>query len=167
MRTRDMSLNVSMSSIGCRNEWLLIARLMVSRRIRVMDTVLNIDTLKWIIWVAQPQNHSWIGYREKFDKDKIVIQRWIKIPWHPHHTLYFCELRDWSFISWHPHHTLYFCELRDWSFISWHPHHTLYFCELRDWSFISWHPHHTLYFCELRDWSFISWHPHPTICLLR
>jgi hypothetical protein len=42
----DMSLNVSLPSIGCPNEWFLIARLMVSCLIRVMNTVLNTNKLK-------------------------------------------------------------------------------------------------------------------------
>ena len=45
MATGDMSLNVSLPPMRIRNEWLLIARLTVSCRIRVMDTVLNTNNL--------------------------------------------------------------------------------------------------------------------------
>ena len=54
-----MNLNVSLPSIGGRNEWFLIARLMVSCRIRVISTVLNTDNLEWMIRVAQPPE-SWL-----------------------------------------------------------------------------------------------------------
>ena len=54
MRTGDMSLNVSLPSIGSRNEWFPIERLMLSWRIKVMDTVLNTNNLKRMIPVAQP-----------------------------------------------------------------------------------------------------------------
>ena len=51
--TGDMSLKVSLSSIGCQNQWFLIARLTVSWRIRVMDTELNTNELQRMIRVAQ------------------------------------------------------------------------------------------------------------------
>ena len=54
MTTRDMSLSVRLPSIRSRNEWFLIARVMVFCRIRVMDTVLNTNNLKGMIRVAQP-----------------------------------------------------------------------------------------------------------------
>ena len=49
-----MCLNVSLPSICSQNEGFLIARLMVSCRIRVMDTVLNTNKLKRMIRVAEP-----------------------------------------------------------------------------------------------------------------
>jgi hypothetical protein len=47
-------MDVSLSSIGCRNEWFLVARRMFFCRVRVMDTELNTNKLKCVIRVAQP-----------------------------------------------------------------------------------------------------------------
>ena len=49
-----MSLKVRLHSIGGRNEWFLIAGLMVSWWIRVMDIVLTRNKLGQMIRVAQP-----------------------------------------------------------------------------------------------------------------
>ena len=54
MITGDVSLKVSLPSIGYRNEWFLMARRRVSRRIRAMDTVLTTNKLKGMIRLAQP-----------------------------------------------------------------------------------------------------------------
>jgi hypothetical protein len=48
-----MSLHVSLPSIRGRNEWFLEARLMVSWQIKVIDTVMNGNKLKWRIREVQ------------------------------------------------------------------------------------------------------------------
>ena len=53
MATEDMYLNVSLSSIHSQKGWCQRARLLVSWRVRVMDTELNTNKLKWMIRVAQ------------------------------------------------------------------------------------------------------------------
>ena len=54
LATGDVSLDLSLPSIAWRNKWFLIARLMISWRIREMDVALNTDKLKWMIREAQP-----------------------------------------------------------------------------------------------------------------
>ena len=54
MSTEDMSMKVNLASIGGRNEWFLIAGLIVPWRIRVISTVLNTNKLEWMIRVAKP-----------------------------------------------------------------------------------------------------------------
>ena len=85
MTAGDMTLNVSPPSIGGWNEWFLIARLMVSRRIRVMDTALNTNDLMngsssfttRIIVGSNPEGHStrtrqWDNARSRFRDTRIM-----------------------------------------------------------------------------------------------
>ena len=70
MATGEISQDVSLSSIGCRYQWFLMARLMVFCRIRGMNTLLNINKLKCMIRVAQPPGSSLDGIKREIRREQ-------------------------------------------------------------------------------------------------